>query len=31
MDNREEQVGVYPATDEEDIKDVVLDDERESH
>ena len=29
VDNREEQVGVQPDPDEEDIEDVVLDDERE--
>ena len=29
--NREQQVGVYPDTDEEEIKDVVLDDDIERH
>ena len=31
VEKREYQVGMYLYPDEEDIKDVVLDDERESH
>ena len=31
VDKREEQVGVEPDSDEEEIEDVVLDDDRERH
>ena len=31
LDNREEQVGMEPDPDEDDIKDVVPDDKRERH